>query len=55
MGGSVGGYRVRQVLGLFCHLIALILGENSVKGLGVSNYTCSASRSATGMYHVYKE
>ena len=25
-----------QILGLFCHLIALILGHNSVKGLRVT-------------------
>ena len=28
-------YQVRQILGLFCCLIALILGWNSVKGLRV--------------------
>ena len=51
----LGGCGVRQVLGLFCHLVALILGENNVKSLRVSNYTCSASRSANGTHHVYKE
>ena len=29
-------YQVRHILGLFCQLIALILGQNSVKGLKVT-------------------
>ena len=29
-------YQVRQILGLDCHVITLILGQNSVKGLRVT-------------------
>ena len=29
-------YQVRKVLGIFCHLITLVLGQHSVKGLRVN-------------------
>ena len=29
-------YQIRQILGLFCHVNALILDQNSVKDLGVT-------------------
>ena len=29
-------YQVRKILGIFCHLIILVLGQNNVKGLKVT-------------------
>ena len=49
MKGRNSSYQVRQILGLYCHLIALGLGQNSVKGLRVStNVKASKSEKVWG-------
>ena len=52
---SKSSYQVRQILALFCNLVASILGENCVIGLKVNKIVIirSATRWAIRIYHVY--
>ena len=49
MGDRGGGYQVRQILGLSCLLVALVLGWGGVGGFGVAGAAGSGFRVGWGM------
>ena len=49
MGDRGGGYQVRQILGLSCLLVALVLGWGGVGGFGVAGAAGSGFRVGLGM------
>ena len=49
MGDRGGGYRVGQILGLSCLLVALVLGWGGVGGFGVAGAAGSGFRVGWGM------
>ena len=49
MGDRGGGYQVRQILGLSCLLVALVLGWGGVGGFGVAGAAGSGFRVGWGV------